>query len=157
MKIQSFVPKHIRNFLRPVKIAFSPKKTVKSKHEMELDFWRNNFKADNHQFRNDWYKNTMLEMAMEKNDDFIKDKTIGDFGCGPRGTLKWAEKGKVKIGIDVLADVYIDEFKDCLLSHDMVYLKSTEHVIPLPTNYIDILFTLNAIDHVNNFGPVRRI
>ncbi len=33
----------------------------------------------------------------------------------------------------------------------MVYLKSTEKVIPLPSDFVDIMFTLNAIDHVADF------
>jgi len=33
----------------------------------------------------------------------------------------------------------------------MIYLKSTEKVIPLPSEFVDIIFTVNAIDHVNNF------
>jgi SAM-dependent methyltransferase len=33
----------------------------------------------------------------------------------------------------------------------MVYVKSTEKVIPLPSDFVDVLFTLNAIDHVSDF------
>lgn len=61
---------------------------------------------------------------------------------------------KLRIGIDVLADKYADEFTENILSHDMIYLKSTEKVIPLPENFLDILFTLNAIDHVDNFPVI---
>lgn len=41
--------------------------------------------------------------------------------------------------------------KDNIISHGMIYLKSTEKVIPLPSEFVDIIFTVNAIDHVNNF------
>ena len=33
----------------------------------------------------------------------------------------------------------------------MCYVRSTEKTIPLPSNYVDVLFTLNAIDHVARF------
>ena len=33
----------------------------------------------------------------------------------------------------------------------MVYVKSTENVIPVPSGFFDVLFTRNAMDHVNNF------
>ena len=36
----------------------------------------------------------------------------------------------------------------------MVYLKSTESVIPLPSDFVDIIFTLNALDHVDNFSDM---
>lgn len=93
----------------------------------------------------------MLGMAEEKDSNFVKNKIIADFGCGPRGTLVQADKAKLRIGIDILADKYADEFRSNLLSHNMIYLKSTENVIPLPGNFVDILFTLNAMDHVKHF------
>jgi SAM-dependent methyltransferase len=33
-------------------------------------------------------------------------------------------------------------------------LKSTEKVIPLPSDFVDVMFTLNAIDHVDNFSAM---
>ena len=33
----------------------------------------------------------------------------------------------------------------------MVYLKCTEKVIPLPSDFVDVMFTLNALDHVDSF------
>jgi SAM-dependent methyltransferase len=50
----------------------------------------------------------------------------------------------------VLADRYADEFTDNITSHDMVYVKSTEKVLPLSSNFVDIVFTFNALDHVYN-------
>lgn len=96
----------------------------------------------------------MLAMAEEPNDDFLKGKIIADFGCGPRGSLVWAKSALLRIGIDVLADRYADEFTDNIISHGMIYVKSTEHVIPLPSDFIDVLFTLNAMDHVDNFSEM---
>ena len=94
----------------------------------------------------------MLAMAEEITDEFVEGKIIADFGCGPRGSLTWASSAKLRIGIDVLADRYADEFPNSILSHGMIYLKCTEKIIPLPSNFVDIMFTLNAIDHVDNFS-----
>ena len=38
----------------------------------------------------------------------------------------------------------------------MIYLKSTEKVIPLPSEFVDTVFTLNAMDHVNSFADMCR-
>ena len=57
----------------------------------------------------------------------------------------------VHIGIDVLANRY-SEFG--ISSHDMCYVVSTETVIPLPSNYVDVIFTLNALDHVTNLPRI---
>ncbi len=96
----------------------------------------------------------MLAMAEEKDTDFYEGKIIADFGCGPRGSLVWAEKPCFRIGIDALADIYADEFTDNIINHGMIYVKSTEKVIPLPSNSIDIMFTLNAVDHVDCFSEM---
>jgi SAM-dependent methyltransferase len=93
----------------------------------------------------------MLAMAEEPDSSFLAGKVVADFGCGPRGSLVWATDATVRIGIDVLADRYCDEFTGDVLSHAMVYLKSTEKVIPLPDGLVDVMFTVNAIDHVDDF------
>ena len=155
--IKRVVPLYIWNSLRNYKNKIF-KKTIKnperSKYESELDFWQKNYEDDGRNFRNDWYKPIMLAMAGEKNDTFLNKKIVGDLGCGPRGSLAWATNTHLNIGIDVLTDLYIDNFKECLLQHNMIYLKNTEQVIPIPSEFFDVLFTLNAIDHVDNFEEV---
>jgi len=152
--LKPIVPAFIWNSVRSTKNYMRSiwnKNPERTKYNDELDFWRNNFADDGGTFRNEWYEPTMLAMAGEPDDAFISKKVIGDLGCGPRGSLVWAEKARLRFGIDVLNDLYIDEFKECMLAHNMIYLKSTEQVIPLPNDFFDILFTLNAIDHVDHF------
>lgn len=120
----------------------------------ELSFWRSRLDIDKGRFTNSHYERIMLAIAEESNDDFLKGKIVADFGCGPRGSLVWAGSALLRIGIDVLADRYADEFTDSITSHGMIYLKSTEKVIPLPSDIVDIVFTLNAIDHVDNFSSM---
>jgi SAM-dependent methyltransferase len=116
-----------------------------------LSFWRGRFEAEGGRFKNAHYEPRMLAMAGETSDEFLRDLVVADFGCGPRGSLVWASSPRLRIGIDVLADRYVDEFQDELLSHGMVYLTSTEHAIPLPADFVDVMFTLNAMDHVESF------
>lgn len=125
-----------------------------SKYDTELSFWRSRLEIDKGRFNNSHYEQLMLAMSEESSDDFLEGKIVADFGSGPRGSLVWASSALVRIGIDVLADRYADEFTDNITSHGMIYLKSTEKVIPLPTDFVDIMFTLNAIDHVDNFSGI---
>ena len=125
---------------------------LSNKGTVELSYWRSRLEIDQGVFSNSYFKVRMLAMAEEDTEDFVNSKIIADFGCGPRGSLVWAQSAALRIGIDVLADSYADAFKDNIVSHGMVYLKSTENTIPLPSNYLDIMFTLNAIDHVDNFA-----
>jgi hypothetical protein len=73
---------------------------------------------------------------------------VADFGCGPQGGLCWAVGARARIGIDVLANAY-NRFN--IAAQNMVYVCSTESSIPLPSNYLSVLFTRNAMDHVDNF------
>jgi SAM-dependent methyltransferase len=122
---------------------------MRNKYASEMSFWKSRFDMDNGHFQNSHYRRIMLRMAGEDSDDFIRDKIVADFGSGPRGSLVWAQAASLRIGIDVLADQYADQFRDNVISHNMIYLKCTERVIPLPSDFIDVMFTLNAIDHVN--------
>lgn len=125
-----------------------------NKCSAELSFWKSRYKRDKGLFDNSQYRTIMLAMAGEQDDDFVNDKIIADFGCGPRGSLEWAKKANLRIGIDILADRYIDLFPNNLLQHNMIYLKSTEKVIPMPSDSVDIMFSLNALDHVDCFNTI---
>ena len=97
----------------------------------------------------DNYRRTMLAMAGEQSPLFLNDKIVADFGCGPRGSLCWAEMARERIGIDLLVDGYA---RFGISRHNIHYVRSTEAAIPLPSDHVDFLFTLNAMDHVNDFG-----
>lgn len=120
-----------------------------SKYDSEMAYWARRFEAEQGRFANAHYERLMLAMAEEPNDEFLKDRIVADFGCGPRGSLVWARSARLRIGIDVLADRYVDAFTENILPHNMIYVKSTEHVIPLPADSVDVLYTVNAIDHVD--------
>jgi len=122
-----------------------------NKYSMEMSFWKSRYTIDEGSFDNSQYRKIMLAMAGEKTEEFLSSKIVADFGCGPRGSLIWAKKASLRIGIDILADRYAEMFYDNILNHNMIYLKSTEKVIPLPSNFVDVMYTLNALDHVDSF------
>jgi ubiquinone/menaquinone biosynthesis C-methylase UbiE len=130
--------------------------TPSLKRQAEIAYWRNEWTSGG--FSNDYYRRLMLGMAGEPNDSFLRGKIVADFGCGPQGSLAWATAARLRIGIDVLADTY-SAFD--IRSHDMVYVSSTERTIPLPSNFVDIMFTMNAIDHVSKLrvmcDEIRRV
>jgi SAM-dependent methyltransferase len=141
-------PEPIKKVGRPVRDLF------RGKYGAELAYWKNRFELEHGHFKNSQYEPMMLAMAGETTDEFLKGKIVADFGSGPRGSLVWARSASIRVGIDVLADRYVDEFGSDMLSHRMVYLKSTERAIPLPTAFVDVMFTLNALDHVNDFSAM---
>lgn len=144
------IPEPIKVLLRPIINLF------KDRYASELSFWRSKFEEDNRVFKNEWYQRLMLAIAEQNDDEFLRGKIVADFGCGPRGSLVWAKSASLRIGIDVLADRYSDEFSSNIIDHGMIYLKSTEKVIPLPSDFVDVMFTLNALDHVKDFSAICR-
>ena len=127
-------------------VPSSIKRPFQNKYRSELGFWQARFAEDNGTFENSHYEKILLAMAEQPNSNFLSGKIVADFGCGPRGSLAWAKPAAMRIGIDVLSDMYVDEFPGLVDLHGMTYLKSTEKVIPLPSNFVDCMFTLNAID-----------
>jgi SAM-dependent methyltransferase len=142
--------KLIKKFPGPIKKLLWPLYGfIGNKQSSELNFWKHEYSINNNSFYNKQYRKLMLAIAGENDESFIKGKVVADFGCGPCGSLVWAESAVVRIGIDVLVDQYSHCFPS-ILSHGMIYLKSTEETIPLPSKFVDVMFSLNAIDHVNN-------
>ena len=133
----------------------------RSKEQAELGYWKRCFCIDNGVFDNAHYESLFLAMAGEADDGFLKGKRIADFGCGPRGSLSWVKSTETKIGIDLLTTAYLRNFASEMKTHGMIYVNATEELIPLPDAYLDIVFTLNAFDHVANIeimaGEIRRI
>ena len=80
-------------------------------------------------------------------EEFYNDKIILDIGCGPRGSLEWADMAKERIGMDPLADQYL---KMGAKEHKMSYVKAYVENIPFPDNYFDVICSFNSLDHVEN-------
>lgn len=120
------------------------------KYDGEMSYWKDKFLAEGGGFENSHYKELMLGIAEQEDDEFLKGKIVADFGCGPRGSLQWTDKPMIKLGIDVLAKDYMDNFGNELAGHGMIYVTSSEKRIPLPTGFVDCLFTINSLDHVDN-------
>jgi SAM-dependent methyltransferase len=121
------------------------------KYPEEIGYWQNEWAAG--RFANDYYERSMLMLANEASGEFLRFKIVADFGCGPQGSLCWAKMARARIGIDVLADAY-SQFG--IHAHDMIYMQSSEDRIPLPSNYVDVMYTMNAMDHVSNFPKMFR-
>lgn len=132
----------------PVKRAI--KRLITTKYQSELAYWKGAIQPDQEK-SNAYYRQYFLAMANEPDDRFMEGKVVADFGCGPQGSLTWATRAAIRIGIDVLSDLYADEFREHVIRHQMIYVKSTERTIPLPTNSVDFMLTFNAMDHVDNF------
>jgi SAM-dependent methyltransferase len=147
--LKIFLPRQLRPFVKGLlaRVGFGA-----FKYTEELNYWRQRFQNGTW-ILEDYYEERLLALAKESSQDFLAGKVVADLGCGPRGSLNWATRARLRIGIDVLSDLY-SEFD--IANQNMVYIESTETRIPLPSAYIDVLFTMNALDHCSKVESICR-
>lgn len=111
----------------------------------EARYWHERYEEEGGRLQNDTFAPLFQAIAGEPDAAFVEGKVVADFGCGPRGSLEWAVGARARIGIDVLSEVYAQLG---IRNHQAVYVCSTETNIPLPSGYVDVMFTVSALDHV---------
>jgi len=78
---------------------------------------------------------------------YYANKVILDIGCGPRGSLEWADMASRRIGLDPLAKEYL---KLGAKHHQMQYMDAPSEHIPLQDGECDAVFSFNSLDHVED-------
>jgi ubiquinone/menaquinone biosynthesis C-methylase UbiE len=135
----------IRSAANFVLRTFMPEK-FKERHE--LSFWRKNYQQEGGRLHNSWYERfytTFFGLDRE----FYAGKRIVDIGCGPRGSLEWADMTAERVGVDSLANEYMKLGAD---RHKMTYVDAGAESIPFPAAYFDVAFSFNSLDHVQDLG-----
>lgn len=116
------------------------------KEFFELYYWKIKKLRSKNLNNNSHYK-YFYTTNFSLSDEFYTDKTILDIGCGPRGSLEWADMTKERIGVDPLADQYL---KMGGKDHKMTYVKAYVENLPFPDSYFDVICSFNSLDHVDD-------
>lgn len=74
-------------------------------------------------------------------------KAMLDIGCGPCGSLEWADSAAIRVGLDPLADDYRKLAND---TQTMSYAAAPSEAIPFPDGHFDCVSTFNSLDHVDD-------
>jgi len=126
------------------------------KEFMEISFWRYK-KLKEGELTNKHYKPFYTEY-FDLKDDFYNNKIILDIGCGPRGSLEWADMTKERYGLDPLTEKYLKLGAD---KHKMKYVQAYSEDIPFKDNYFDVVCSFNSLDHVEDIektiSEIKRI
>lgn len=121
------------------------------KEFVEISFWRyKKFREGN--LSNSHYK-PFYTSYFSIEDSFYKNKSILDIGCGPRGSLEWADMAKERIGLDPLADKYLKLGAD---KQKMTYVKAYSENMPFSDDYFDVVCSFNSLDHVEDVEQTVR-
>jgi ubiquinone/menaquinone biosynthesis C-methylase UbiE len=121
---------------------------TKVKRKSEIAYWRGVYRREG-QLTNDhytWFYTSYFDLSPAD----YSDRHVLDIGCGPRGSLEWADMASERVGLDPLVDEYralgIDQ-------HKMTYVKAGSENIPFPDGHFDIVTSFNSLDHVDDLGP----
>ena len=129
---------------------------TKIKERSELAYWMLK-KRKEKELNNDHYQYFYTDHFGLNRMDYL-DKRILDIGCGPRGSLEWADMASERVGLDPLADQYLKLGAD---KHRMTYCNAGSEQIPFPNEHFDFVCSFNSIDHVEDLdlscGEIRRV
>ena len=115
------------------------------KKTFELLFWRKHlYKVG--EFRHAHMLRAFTEgFALERS--FFDGKHMLDIGCGPTGSLEWADTAATRTGADPLADSYIKLNGG---THKMRYVNTGAEDMPFGDGAFDVVSIFNALDHVED-------
>ena len=119
------------------------------KEWVELGFWKFK-KIKEKELTNYHYEYFFTDFFNFKKSDYNNKKVL-DIGCGPRGSLEWAENAALRVGLDTLADKYLKLGAD---KHQMQYANAGAEKIPFPSNHFDVISSFNSLDHVEDLEKV---
>lgn len=118
------------------------------KNMNELKYWKGVVERKGKLNNESYYKKFYTDFFHFNLDDY-NDKTILDIGCGPAGSLEWADMAKLRVGLDPLVNEYY-KLNGGTLEHKMTYVKAKSEDMPFPDEYFDYVFSMNSLDHVDD-------
>jgi SAM-dependent methyltransferase len=126
-----------------------PREDRVPKGEAELRFWRDRYEIEGSLQGPHYERFFTTHFHLDR--DFFRDKRLLDIGCGPRGSLEWADMAAERVGLDPLVDDYRELGID---SHSMSYVGAGAEAIPFTDGHFDVVSALNALDHVDDLDAV---
>lgn len=146
----------LRKMFYAALMQLSAETRIKIKNRSELKFWSNHFKGIANQNdvireRSHYEHFFTTFFALTKED--YDGKAVLDIGCGPLGSLEWADNSAKRVGLDPLAGEYQ---KLSTQRHSMTYVEAPSERIPFEDKAFDFVTTLNSLDHVNDVDQTVR-
>lgn len=123
------------------------------KLEAELGYWRSTRETGGYLEQGAPYYEWAFTTHFGLDREFYRAKKLLDVGCGPRGSLEWADDAAERVGIDPLADEYA---RLQSRTHRMTYRAAPAEQIPFPDGHFDVVSTFNSLDHVDDLGAALR-
>jgi ubiquinone/menaquinone biosynthesis C-methylase UbiE len=116
------------------------------KHTAEMAYWEKKHSESAGVLDNGHYRYFYTSHFAIDPEEY-SDRAVLDIGCGPRGSLEWADNAKERVGLDPLVNRYR---KLGIGAHRMRYVCAPSEKIPFPEEYFDFVASFNSLDHVDD-------
>ncbi|WP_281826320.1 class I SAM-dependent methyltransferase [Jannaschia rubra] len=116
------------------------------KEEAELHYWRRVLRKSGGTFYNGHFRSRFTDLFDLPMDHFAGKRML-DLGCGPLGSLEWADMAADRVGVDPLADRYVTLNGG---TQAMRYVRSGCETLPFGHAAFDVVSMFNALDHVED-------
>jgi SAM-dependent methyltransferase len=138
--------------------GFFRRRPESHKHASELAYWRDQLARQGDLEQSASLYARCFQDIFDVPYEFYAGKRLLDVGCGPRGSLVWAENAAERVGLDPLAHDYR---RLQTQSHAMAYVQGGAERIPFGDGYFDVVSSINSIDHVDDLdaavGEITRV
>ena len=125
--------------------------SASAKASQELKYW-SMVKEKEPVLHNAWYEYFFtIHFGLDR--AYYAGKKVLDIGCGPRGSLEWADMTALRVGLDPLADSYHALGAD---RQKMTYVAAPAEEIPYVDDCFDVVCSFNSLDHVDDVDAVLR-
>lgn len=129
-----------------------------TKRSAELRYWRKRSALEGELNANNGHYREFFTEHFGLTDADYDGARVLDIGCGPRGSLEWADNAAERVGLDHLVNDYRELGID---SHAMTYADAKAENIPFPDGYFDVVSSFNSLDHVDDvevaIGEITRV
>jgi ubiquinone/menaquinone biosynthesis C-methylase UbiE len=115
------------------------------KHSEEMAYWKEHLESGNGLHNKHYQYFYTSHFAIDPGE--YSGRSILDIGCGPCGSLEWADNTKERVGLDPLVNRYQ---KLGIGAHRMRYVCAPSEKIPFPEEYFDFVASFNSLDHVDD-------
>ena len=126
-----------------------PAPEAQPKGAAELSYWQQR-KAAEGELVNEGYR-FFYTTHFGLPEGFHRGLRMLDVGCGPRGSLEWADGAARRVGLDPLAAAYAELGT---AEHAMEYVAAGAESMPFADASFDVVSTINSLDHVDDLDRV---
>jgi SAM-dependent methyltransferase len=124
---------------------------LEAKRQGELSYWENRAAVEG-SLRSGHYEWFFTEhVGIDR--AAYRDKRVLDVGCGPRGSLEWADDATERVGVDPLALAYRALGTR---HHAMWYAGASSDALPFRDGHFDVVASFNSLDHVDDLESTIR-